>query len=268
MAHYAYAEYLKSKSFTNSDENADEESIHQENTFLFPRDVQPVDFLEKCKSDGINIRMNKGTTTCAFIYQGGIIVAVDSRATAGPEIASSTVMKIIEINSYMLGTMAGGAADCSFWERYLAKDCRLYELKNGVRITVSSASKILSNILRYYQGMGLSMGTMICGHDIKGPAIYYVENDGVRFPTNLMSVGSGSTYAYGILDTMFRHDMTFEEAVDLGKRAIYHATYRDTMSGGIATVCHIDQNGWKKICSINVSELHDQYSTMDHYSVF
>ena len=33
--------------------------------------------------------------------------------------------KVIEINPYLLGTMAGGAADCSFWERLLAKQCRL-----------------------------------------------------------------------------------------------------------------------------------------------
>ncbi len=34
-------------------------------------------------------------------------------------LASGTVKKIIEINPYLLGTMAGGAADCSFWERNL-----------------------------------------------------------------------------------------------------------------------------------------------------
>ena len=33
--------------------------------------------------------------------------------------ASQTVRKIIEINPYMLGTMAGGAADCQFWHRNL-----------------------------------------------------------------------------------------------------------------------------------------------------
>jgi 20S proteasome alpha/beta subunit len=33
--------------------------------------------------------------------------------------ASQSVKKIIEINPYMLGTMAGGAADCQFWHRNL-----------------------------------------------------------------------------------------------------------------------------------------------------
>jgi len=73
---------------------------------------------------GIKIHFDHGTTTLGFKFAGGVIIAVDSRATAGSWIASQTVKKVIEINPYLLGTMAGGAADCAFWERVLAKECR------------------------------------------------------------------------------------------------------------------------------------------------
>lgn len=73
--------------------------------------------------------------------------------------------KVIEINPYLLGTMAGGAADCQYWETYLGIQCRLHELRNKERISVAAASKILSNLVYSYKGMGLSMGTMICGWD-------------------------------------------------------------------------------------------------------
>lgn len=73
--------------------------------------------------------------------------------------------KVIEINPYLLGTMAGGAADCQYWERELGRRCRLYELRNKERISVAAASKILSNMVYDYKGMGLSMGTMITGWD-------------------------------------------------------------------------------------------------------
>lgn len=65
--------------------------------------------------------------------------------------------------------MAGGAADCSFWERLLARQCRIYELRNKERISVAAASKLLANMVYQYKGMGLSMGTMICGWDKRGP---------------------------------------------------------------------------------------------------
>jgi 20S proteasome subunit beta 5 len=77
------------------------------------------------------------------------------------------VKKIIEINDFLLGTMAGGAADCTYWERVLSKQCRLYELRNKERISVAAASKLLVNMVYNYKGMGLSMGVMIAGWDKK-----------------------------------------------------------------------------------------------------
>merc|ERR1711892_579997 len=103
------------------------------------------------------IKLNHGTTCLAFKFKGGVIVATDSRATAGGYIASQEVKKVIEINPFLLGTMAGGAADCQFWERVLAKECRLHELRNKERISVAAASKMLANMVYQYKGMGLSM---------------------------------------------------------------------------------------------------------------
>jgi 20S proteasome subunit beta 5 len=35
-----------------------------------------------------------------------------------------------------------------------------------------------------------------------------------------------------VLDTEYKADMTVEQAAELGRRAIYHATHRDSYSGG------------------------------------
>lgn len=180
-----------------------------------------------------DIKHAHGTTTLAFKFSGGVLVAVDSRASMGSYISSNTVKKVIEINDFLLGTMAGGAADCSFWERRLALMCRLYELRNGERISVAAASKILSNIFYSYRGYGLSCGTMVAGWDKKGPQLYYIDDDGTRLSGDKFSCGSGSTFAYGVLDTEYDYDMSVEQAIELGKRAIYHATHRDAYSGGV-----------------------------------
>lgn len=49
----------------------------------------------------------------------------------------------------------------------------------------------------------------------------------------MFSVGSGSIYAFGVLDSGYKWDLTEEEAQKLGQRAIFHATHRDAYSGGI-----------------------------------
>lgn len=39
--------------------------------------------------------------------------------------------------------------------------CRLHELRNKERISVAAASKILSNLVYQYKGMGLSMVSVL-----------------------------------------------------------------------------------------------------------
>merc|ERR1719284_2129510 len=159
----------------------------------------------------------KGTTTLGFKFQGGIIIAVDSRASMGSYIGSQTVKKVIEINDFLLGTMAGGAADCSFWERQLTILCRMHELRDKERISVAAASKLLAGIFFQYRGQGLSCGTMVAGWDKKGPNLYYVDDQGERFKGKVFSVGSGSTFAYGVLDSGYKYDLSVADAVELGR---------------------------------------------------
>jgi len=88
------------------------------------------------------------------------------------------------------------------------------------------------------------MGCMLAGTDNSGEHLYYIDNEGNRLKGDLFSVGSGSTYAYGILDTYYRYDLSLKEAVKLGKRAISEATHHDAGSGGVVR---------GKSCSYNFS---------------
>jgi len=125
--------------------------------------------------------------------------------------------------------------------------CRLHELRHKRRISVAAASKILSNLVYSYKGMGLSMGTMCAGvTPQEGPALYYIDSDGTRLAGNLFCVGSGQTFAYGVLDAEYRYDLGEEEALELGRRSILAATHRDAYSGGFVNLYHVKEDGWVK----------------------
>ena len=78
-----------------------------------------------------------GTTTLSFTFDGGIVAAVDSRASIGAFVGSKTTQKVLPITNHILGTMAGGAADCSFWIRRLQAESRHYELSEEKPISVA-----------------------------------------------------------------------------------------------------------------------------------
>lgn len=222
-----------------------------------PLDYKPERFQDiRCP----DLKFRHGTTTLGFVLKDRVVVAVDSRATMGTYIASNTVKKIHIINSHLVGTIAGGAADCQYWERVLSTECELYRLRNQSKITVAASSKILSNILWNYRGYGLSMGVIMAGFDIKGPNIFYVDSDATRLNNKVFSVGSGSTHALAIVDKYYREDMEEKEATSLARRAIYHATHRDAASGGIIRVGVIDKDGFRYVYEGDMNELHDLYA--------
>lgn len=205
-----------------------------------------------------HIQPRHGTTTLAFITRDGIIIAVDSKATAGAFVASRTVNKVIEINPYLLGTMAGGAADCFFWEKLLGVEATMYELENEEKISAQHASKILADMMRSHRRYRLSMSSMICGYDLSGPSIYNVTNEGMRVKHHIFSVGSGSTVAKGILTQRYRFDMTKTEALELGKDAIYAAGMRDAATGGVINLYFMDQTGWQKVGSWDLNTVRNE----------
>ncbi|VDK49525.1 unnamed protein product [Anisakis simplex] len=160
----------------------------------------------------------------------------------------------------MVATMAGGAADCQFWTRIVAKYCALYELREKSEITVAAASKYFSNVLYNYRNYGLSVGSMIAGYDKRGPAIFKVDSEGQRVQLRLCSIGSGSLSAYGVLDSFYQPKMRDEEARALARRAIVQATFRDSGSGGVVNMVHITPKEKIRISKVDVSETFWKYA--------
>jgi len=99
---------------------------------------------------------------------------------------------------------------------------------------------------------------MVIGSDKKGSSLWYVDNDATRIKGQLFSVGSGSTFAYGVLDNHVKWDMSIEEAVRVGVRAIVSATHKDSASGGVVRVYHVNNHGsWTKVHDkLDVNEEH------------
>ena len=63
---------------------------------------------------------------------------------------------------------------------------------------------------------------------------------------------------YNINSLGYKYDMTPEEAYDLGRRSIMHATHRDAMSGGVVNLYHMKEDGWIKVSQTDVSQMYYQ----------
>ena len=79
-----------------------------------------------------------------------------------------------------------------------------------------------------------------------GARLYYVCSDGSLLRGELFSVGSGSPYAYSVLDEEVRWGLSVEQAVRAGREAVYRASRRDAYSGNCLDVYLVTARGWSR----------------------
>jgi len=89
-----------------------------------------------------------GTTTLAFMCKEGIVLAVDSRASIGKYVGSRTTRKVFPMSRHMVATMAGGAADCTYWIRLCTRIAKLHEYNAGAPLSVASVATMIAKRLR------------------------------------------------------------------------------------------------------------------------
>ncbi|TRY54898.1 hypothetical protein DNTS_021318 [Danionella cerebrum] len=226
--------------------------------------------------------LSHGTTTLGFIFQGGVIAAADTRSSCSGQIACPASPKVLPIHSHLVGTTSGTSADCALWKRILARELRLYQLRHRRRLSTGGAAKLLSHMLHPFKGTELCVAATLCGWDGDtnastnqildtdsnsqlgassqaktdryGPRVVYVCSDGLRLQGELVSVGSGSPYAYSILDGGVHWAMSVEEAEALAREAVYRATFRDAYSGNCVDLYQVTAQGWRRRERENLKE--------------
>ena len=191
------------------------------------------------------VEAKKGTTTVGLIAKDAVIVGADMKSTIGYMVDSKVARKVYQLDDHIAMTIAGSVGDALALVRILKAQFKLFKLERGP-ITVKAAANLLSNILqgtRYYPYMAMMI---IGGVDRRGAHVFSVDPVGGAERDTYTATGSGSPIAYGILEDGFKENMTKEEALQLGVRAVKSARKRDIFSGGdkiLAAV--IDEKGFK-----------------------
>ena len=178
-----------------------------------------------------NEKLKTGTTTVGIVCRDGVVLASESKATMGYMIAHKEVEKIVQIDDAIGVTTAGGVGDLQAVIRVIKAQIVLYKLERGPA-TLKAVTTLLSNIFhgnRYYP---LMASMLVGGRDVQGYHLYHVLLDGSSLKDKYISTGSGSPFAYGVLEDQFNENMTVKEGIELAVKSIHAAIERDAASGG------------------------------------
>ena len=186
----------------------------------------------------------EGTTTVGITCTDGVVFASERRASMGNLVAHKVAEKIFKIDNHIAATIAGSVADAQSLMKIISAETALYRLRNGKDISLEAAAAVSSNILHSSPAY---VQTLIGGVDDTGASIYSLDAAGGMIKDTFISTGSGSTFAYGVLEDRFHDDITVEEAKELALRAIKAATERDTYSGNGFLVAEVTKDGYKML---------------------
>ena len=137
-------------------------------------------------------------------------------------------------------------------DKFVEAELQLKKIRTGNDVTVKEAVNLLASIV-YGNIRQMSMIPSIShfivgGKDEDGFHLYDLSPDGSIIETDeYVSSGSGSVMAYGVLETLYKKDMSVDEALKVGIKSVNAAVQRDIASGNGIDIFTITKEGVKKV---------------------
>lgn len=198
--------------------------------------------------------LKTGTSVIGIVCKDGIVMAADRQVSAGNLVLQKNMKKVAKINDYIVMSICGNAADAQMLIRVAVAELKLKELRSKQRPTVKEAASLISMMsfrnIRQFSVIPSIVGSLVAGFDEDGvtelysiePAggIYQVEDYDANF-------GSGMPFMLGLLERMYKKDLTVKQGSELALEALKSSTQRDMASGFGMDVFTITKEGIKKV---------------------
>ncbi|KZF24356.1 N-terminal nucleophile aminohydrolase [Xylona heveae TC161] len=182
-----------------------------------------------------------GTTIVGCIFDGGVVIAADTRATSGPIVADKNCEKLHYIAPQIWCAGAGTAADTEFTTALISSNLELHSLSTGRKPRVITCMTMLKQHLFRYQGH-IGAYLVVAGVDPTGVGLFTVHAHGSTDKLPYVTMGSGSLAAMSVFETQWKPELTRDEAVKLCANAIQAGIWNDLGSGSNVDVCVITEN--------------------------
>jgi proteasome beta subunit len=169
-------------------------------------------------------------------------------------IANKSTQKLFKIDENLGITVAGLVGDAQVLARYLKAEVSLYRLRRSAPLSAEGAATLLANILNGNRMFPYYAWLILGGVDAKGGHVYSVDPAGGSIEDRYVSVGSGSTFAYGVLEEGYSRDLSVSDGVDVALRGLTVAMKRDSASGDGYIVNTISSKEYKEFSEDEINK--------------
>merc|ERR1711920_552126 len=159
-----------------------------------------------------------GTTLAGVIFEGGVVLGADTRATGGDTVCDKNCDKIHYIADNIWCCGAGTSADTEASTALVSSQLELHRMATNKGPRVMTALTMLKRMLFRYQGH-VSAALVLGGVDCNGPSLYTVYPHGSTDSLPYVTMGSGSLAAMAVFEAAIKsginNDLGSGGSVDL-----------------------------------------------------
>lgn len=171
--------------------------------------------------------VKRGTTTVGLKYKTGAVLLVDKRVTSRL-IEPNSIEKIFEIDDHIGCATSGLVADARALIDRARIDAQVNEITYNEKIQVKTLVKRICDFKQTYTQYGgvrpFGTALLIAGVDDTGPRLFSTDPSGALMEYKASSEGAGRSGAMEYFEKNYREDLTMEEAVDMGIKALSKGT--------------------------------------------
>jgi len=168
--------------------------------------------------------VKRGTTTIGLKYRDGVVLIVDKRITSHL-IEPDSIEKIFEIDEHIGCATSGLVADARALVDRARLDAQINEITYGEKIPVKTLVKRICDFKQAYTQYGgvrpFGVILLIAGVDETGAQLFVTDPSGAFMEYKASSEGTGRSEAIAYFEKNYREDMTLEEAIEMGIKAIH-----------------------------------------------
>mmetsp|Transcript_11401 Transcript_11401/g.11429 ORF Transcript_11401/g.11429 Transcript_11401/m.11429 type:complete len:159 (+) Transcript_11401:2-478(+) len=155
----------------------------------------------------------------------------------------------MELDHHKLLSMAGEPGDVAQFTEYVQKNVHLFELRSGIAMSTKAVANFTRNELaKSLRKNPYSVNLLIAGYEKEvGAELFYIDYLGTLHKLPFSAQGYCSYFVLSTMDRHYKKSMTFEEGLELIKKAIDEVKIRFLINQPKFTIKVVDEKGTRTV---------------------
>jgi len=177
--------------------------------------------------------VKRGTTTVGVKFKDGVVLIVDKRLSS-KLIEPKSIEKIFKIDSHIGCATSGLVADARALVDRARIECQVNAFNYSEDLAVEALVKKICDFKQSYTQYGgvrpFGTAMLMAGIDASGPHLYETDPSGAMMAYKAGGIGAGRNEVMEVFEKNFKDNMTQNQAVNLGLKALSAANENNLKS--------------------------------------